>query len=324
VGFVALIVTSILLLDNIDWNFNEIWHVDRRRRLVSRLTAYTSVLVFGTILIGLRVVIWARLKTLLVINAGIEVDRPGPIGALLLPLASSFLIYLLMFLIIPATRVHFRSAAVGAAFSAVTWEVGKYVFALSVGASVKYSTIYGSIAAIPIFLIWLYYTWVLVLVGLEVAFTHQHFEALTRKGEVVEPRGRDRVALGVKLFAAVAHRFDTGDRPPTTDQLADRFGVGESAVQEMVALLRDKNLLRTTVDGDEEGLVPALSLDRVGAVDVVRAAFGGTSSSPSEVDALEAEVDEIVGAFERAGNEAIAGLDFRDLLRRHQGGNSTT
>ena len=80
----------------------------------------------------------------------------------------------------PVLLVIATAVLLGAAIAGILWEVGKNLFANSVGTSVRYSTIYGSLAVVPIFLIWLYITWIIVLLGLEISFTHQHFAALVR------------------------------------------------------------------------------------------------------------------------------------------------
>ena len=83
----------------------------------------------------------------------------------------AFLAFLVAYTVVPYTRVRFKSAVIGAAISAVLFEVAKYLFANSVGQSVRYSTIYGSLAVIPIFLIWLYITWIVVPRGARGRFT---------------------------------------------------------------------------------------------------------------------------------------------------------
>ena len=95
-------------------------------------------------------------------------------GNWLFPTVLALLAFLVMYTVIPFTRVRFGSAMVGALSAAILWESGKGLFAASIGQSVRFSTIYGSIAAIPIFLVWLYITWIIVLGGLEISFTYQH------------------------------------------------------------------------------------------------------------------------------------------------------
>ncbi len=317
VGFVGLAVTAILLLDGIESNFNDIWHVTRRRRLVSKLTAYTSVLVFGTILIGVSVSVSAWLRANLLTNAEFELPLLSALGSWLGPLAASFLAFLLMYIIVPSTRVRLASAAVGGLVAAVAWEAGKYLFALSVGQSVRYSTLYGSLAVFPIFLVWLYVTWIIVLVGLEVAFTHQNFRALVQAGGSEQPRGRRRLELAVALYALVAERFDRGGSPLGMSELAEGLVVAPGVVADLVQTLAGSGLLHELVsDSDEAAVVPAMSLDRVRVADVVGAVYGGTRGRSAARGPFAEQVGAVVAQFDAGGREAIGDLTFRDLLDR--------
>jgi membrane protein len=321
VGFVVLIVAAILLLDNIESNFNEIWHARIRRKFINKLTAYTSVLVFGTVLIGVSLSISAKIKAMLFSSTALELSALTKLGSWVFPLFSSFLAFLLMFLIIPSGRVKVRSAAVGALFTSVAWELGKNVFANSVGQSVRYSTIYGSIAAIPIFLIWLYVTWIIVLIGLEIAYTHQNFTALIRSRAAENADCRDRLSIAVKLFTVIAQRFDGGSDPPNCDELADDLGVPLNEVEELVGFYSGSGLVREVVTGtDNAGLAPSTSLDRIMLSDVVRAIFKD-SHEPSPGDSpLDQAVDSAIGDFQHAGHAAIRDVNFQQFLARFSDG----
>lgn len=314
VGFVVLIVTAVLLLDNIEWNFNEIWHVRRRRGLMSRVMAYTSTLVFGTVLIGLSVIISARIQAVLHLAPEVETSFLKGLGAWLFPLASSFLAFLLMFLIIPAAPVRVRSAAIGAAFTAVTWELGKNLFAASVGQSERYATVYGSLATIPIFLVWLYLTWILVLVGLEVAYTHQNMRLLSARHRLEAATVRGRLTLAVRIMAVIAGRLDAGEAPPTVEDLAECFGRESGLVSTVADQLEAADLIRRVdLESRGRGLVPTRSVDRLRVVEVVRAVWG--SSSPENEDGGEATdaAEALVRTYEAGGSEALAGVTLRDL-----------
>lgn len=315
VGFVVLMATALLLLDNVEWNFNEMWHVEQRRGVISRLTAYTSVLVFGTVLIGLSLIVSARIRAALPEAPDLGLGVFPRLGSWLFPLASSFLAFLLLFLIVPATRVRVRSAAVGAAFTAVTWELGKHLFAASLGQSVRYSTLYGSLAAIPIFLIWLYVTWVLVLTGLEVAYTDQFHSALVRRRRLEVVPVRERLSLGVAMMAEIARRLETGGTPATEPELAERLGRDSDLVREVADRLQGSGLIRRLgAESEETSYVPARSIDRISMVEVVRSVWGG--SEPGEGDELVTAIDELVGDFESGGLEALGSLTLRELVER--------
>jgi membrane protein len=317
-GFVVLMITAVLLLDNIESNFNDIWHVRQRRSIVSKLTAYTSVLVFGTILIGVSVALSARLKAMLFTVPGLELSPITKLGGYLFPLAASFLAFLLMFVIIPATRVRWRSAMVGALFTSIAWELGKNLFANSVGQSVRYNTIYGSLAAFPIFLIWIYLTWVLVLIGLEVAYTHQNFAVLIRVRATGErPQLRQRLSLALKAYAMVAHSYHVGRPPPSCDEISDRLVVALPRVEDFMSMLVDAGLIReVVVAGRESGYVPAAPLEKTRLFDVLRFIIGDTDGPSPDDPPLEQAVDALISDFEENGRPALEGMTFRDFLEK--------
>jgi membrane protein len=318
IGFVGLMITAVLLLDNIESNFNDIWHVRQRRSIVSKLTAYTSVLVFGTVLIGVSVALSARLKAMLFAVPGLELSPITKLGGWLVPLAASFLAFLLMFVIIPATRVRWRSAVISALLTSIAWELCKNLFAVSIGQSVRYNTIYGSLAAFPIFLVWIYLTWVIVLIGLEVAYTHQNFAVLVRlraRGE--RPQLRQRLSLALKAFSLIAQRFHDGESPPTCDEVADRLVVALPRVEDFMAMLMDAGLVREVMVASRgSGYVPAAPLEKTRLFDVLRFIIGDTGG-PSPTDPpLEQAVDTLIADFEENGRSAVEGLTFRDFLER--------
>lgn len=317
VGFVFLILTAILLMDAVESSFNRIWQVSTRRRLINKITAYTSVLVFGSLFIGASLSISARLKTALILH-GSALD-PGLVSRLqsvVFPLLLSLLAFLLMFVVIPFTRVHWTSALLGALVGSVLWEVAKSLFALSVDSSVRYSTLYGSLAAIPIFLIWLNITWIIVLLGLEVAYTHQHRHALRRESLWSGAGSGERLTLALKVFAALARAFDRGEPPPRDDELAEEFGAPLNAVQDALGRFETAGLTRRAVVGsEEEGLVPAQPLDRVTIAGVLAILLEGEDTTGQHGDPLARAVEEALGRFRNAGASALGETTFEDLVR---------
>jgi membrane protein len=316
IGFLFLVLTAILLLDNIESNFNQIWHVTRRRRFVAKITSYTSVLVFGTLLIGASITISARIKAALFRGALFDPGIVEKLGTWIFPLLLTFLAFLLMYLIVPFTRVRFKSALLGAAVGSILWELGKNYFANSVSQSVRYSTIYGSLATVPIFLIWLYITWIIVLVGLEVAFTHQHFSALLRSRSLAGKEGSDRVSIGLQLYTLVAQRFQRGKEPPMADELSRRFLLATGSVDSHLDRLVDAGLARRVpVRSGDEGIVPARSLGQVTVAQVI-AAFIPMGGEQMRQRPIELAVEEIVATFRDAGFDAVGETTFQELVSR--------
>lgn len=313
-GFAFLLVTAVLLLDSVENNFNDIYHVASRRRLVSKITAYTAVLVVGTLGVGASISISAQVEALLLRDVVIDLSWLTLQTAWLFPLVLVFLAFLLAFLVVPYTRVRLKSAVIGAVTSAVLFELAKNLFADSVGQSVRASTLYGSLAVVPIFLIWLYLSWIIVLLGLEVAFTHQHFLTLLRSRVVRDGSESDRVGTGLRLFALAAERYDAGAEPPTSDQLSRKLLVPLGAVEAAIDRLVAAELLRRVALGsDTEGVVPARPPDRVTLSEVVRV-FEPRGPDLGPDREVEQAVERALARFSEAGHGAVAGLSFRSLL----------
>ncbi|MCU0303660.1 MAG: YihY family inner membrane protein [Thermoanaerobaculales bacterium] len=315
-GFIFLILAVILLLDNVENSFNDIYHVSSRRRIVSKVTAYTSVLVLGTLLIGASLSLSARFDILALTGGRVDPTRFSHLMSWVFPLSLAFLAFLVAFTVVPYTRVRIASAVLGAAVSAGLFELAKQVFSDSVGQSVRYSTLYGSLAIVPIFLIWLYISWVVVLLGLEVAFTHQHFMTLLRSRAIRGGPESDRVVTGLRLFALVAERFETGEDPPTIDQLSRRLLVPLGSVESRVDRLAAVGLVRRVALGsDTEGVVPARPTGTVMVSEVI-AAFEPQLVDPGPDRPVEEAVNQTVREFLAAGHERVGELTLSELLAR--------
>jgi membrane protein len=323
VGFLFLVLASILLLDNIESNFNDIWHVTTRRRLIAKITSYTSVLIFGALFIGASLTMSARIKTALYRGVPLDPGTLEKLSAWLFPLFLTILAFWLMYLVIPFTRVRLASALIGALVGGVFFELAKNLFANSIGRSVRYSTIYGSLAVIPIFLVWLYITWIIVLVGLEIGFTHQHFAALVRSSAVGGRDQGDRAVIGLQLFLHLARRFHNGKDPPTTDELSRRFLVSTGSADRHIDLLVAAGLARRVAFGSGlEGVVPARSLGQVRVREVI-AAFLPRADEEFRQRPIELVSIDVMNEVRDAGLAAVGDTSVLDLVQRLDGGDGS-
>jgi len=313
-GFLFLVATSVFLLEGIESNFNDIWHVRHRRSLVSRITAYTSALIFGSLLLGASLSISARIKATLFTGIPVEMDVLSRLANLALPLALSILGILALSLIVPDTRVRLPFAVIGAVTSGILFEIGKHIFALYAGRSVQYSTIYGSLAIFPLFLVWLYITWVIVLLGIEITFVLQNFHTLVRSRQLRHEGGDGRVSLAVKFFLHIARCFDRGLPPPTLDQLASRFLVPSDRADLALRRLHRGGLVHELVE-PEQGLAPARPLDHLPLTEMIATTVGATPFTSGEPGSVESLAAELLERFTVAGFDALGDYTVGDLMR---------
>ena len=170
VGFAFLIVVALMLMSNIDKAFNAIWHVRRKRSPVAKFTVYWAILSLGPILIAFSVGVTSYLVSIPLFNDGetVMLLRTRLLG--LMPVLISALAFTLLYALVPNRSVPLRHALAGGVLAALLFELAKRGFALYVTAFPTYETIYGALAAVPIFLIWLYLSWLVTLLGAEFTY----------------------------------------------------------------------------------------------------------------------------------------------------------
>jgi membrane protein len=164
VGAVALLVTSTAMIGTIERAFNQIWRVRRTRPLVQRVVIYWALLTLGPLLFGLSLTVTSQLFT-----ATSTVVRAVPFfGALFFTLVSVGITtagYTLLYMVVPNRSVDWRDAAWGGLAAAIAFEVAKRMFAIFISQFHTYAIIYGALAALPLFLLWMHLSWMITLVG---------------------------------------------------------------------------------------------------------------------------------------------------------------
>lgn len=164
VGAVALLLTSTAMIGMIERAFNQIWRVRRPRPLVQRVVIYWALVTLGPILFGLSVTITSELFTA---TGGLVKTVPflGALFYTLLSVAITTASYTLLYMTVPNRYVDWRDAVWGALAAAIAFEIAKRVFAVFIRQFPTYAIIYGALAALPLFLLWMYLSWLITLVG---------------------------------------------------------------------------------------------------------------------------------------------------------------
>ena len=167
-GLVALFLVALLLISSIDHTLNHIWRVRKNRRQLFSFSIYGVVLTLGPVLIGTSLLTTSYLFSL----TGFEENTQLAVRKLFLaflPYLGSFSSFLLIYLLVPHTRVHFWSALSGAMIASVLFEISKSAFAFYLIHFPVYKDIYGALAIIPLLFVWVFISWVVILVGAQVA-----------------------------------------------------------------------------------------------------------------------------------------------------------
>lgn len=165
VGIAFLVITVLSMMSTIESTFNVIWGVRRRRPLALRFLVYWAVLTLGPLLIGIGIVTTSYLVSLPLLRASLDT---GMVSARLLewlPITATGAAFVLCYKVVPYRPVQLAHALIGGISAAVLFETAKRLFALYVANFPTQQAVYGAFATVPIFLLWVYLSWVIVLLG---------------------------------------------------------------------------------------------------------------------------------------------------------------
>ncbi len=168
-GTVFLIATAILLMSTIERSLNRIWRVREPRRAASRLIIYWAVLTLGPLLMGASLALTSYLAALHLLAPDFVRGALQVFILNMMPFVVALIAFALIFYVVPNRRVLWRHALAGALLSAILFEFAKGGFVWYVTNFPTYERLYGALATIPLFLVWIYLSWVVVLLGASVA-----------------------------------------------------------------------------------------------------------------------------------------------------------
>ena len=241
-GTVMLIVTALLLMVRIEVAFNRIWRVERNRTLVNRIVMYWAVLTLAPILIATTVAISA---TQLLGSSSLQASlSPGlyQLGIFIL----TWMVFAVVFVLVPNRSVRIKHALMGAFLSAVLFGLTKAGFVAYVS-NTNYKVIYGALATVPIFLFWIYLVWNVILFGASLAASLTTFSDYSRYETSWPKRWEFQMA-----FRLVEHfwRAQREGRPLTLEQLLElEQRASELQLLKLVSRMCEENILSMTEEG---------------------------------------------------------------------------
>ena len=274
-GLVMLIYTVVSTIQKIEGAFNFIWRVSTLRPLLQRVSGYLSVVLVGPMLVFAAMGLMAAVMSHPMVKGLLEV---APLGALyagftkLIPWLMISGAFSVTYMIIPNTRVRPVSALVGGATAGLLWQIASWAFTAFVVGSTKYTAIYSSFAIVILFLIWLYISWLILLLGAAIVFYHQNPSATHPASRVLGARSREALALEIMRRVGLAHLA----RTPlwTQPDLATELEMSPEQLAEITAALMDRELLLNS-DDDPPRLLPARDPQIIPLKAIIDAVAGG-------------------------------------------------
>ena len=287
-GTLFLFITAYSMINTMEKSFNDIWHVTETRSLWEKVSSFWMALTLAPVLIGLSLFMTARLKGLPVLGTVLEFPIIKATLVYLIPFVMIWLAFFMLYKLLPYTHVKTAAAMGGGLVGAVLFTLGKWGFGLYITHFASYSKIYGALAAVPAFLLYLFLVWIIVLLGGEYSYVLQYPE-LYEKGASGDPKPENYkgyYALGVMM--EIVRRFRDGDKPAGALELSQKTGISYEFTEHLLNALRSSGLIQRLEK--DYAFTPARDPIHISTADVVEAVRGKLLQVPPSLDSPERRV----------------------------------
>ncbi len=315
VGLAFLLYTVISTIQKLEEAFNFAWHVERPRSLMRRVSEYLSLMVIGPIFI---VVVFSLFGTVSSHRAMMWLTSHEPFGWIARGLGSlgPYLfvtgVFTFLYAFVPNTRVRFKAALIGGVVAGILWATTGAIFARVVAASTQMVAIYAGFAIFLAALIWIYLSWLILLIGAQLSFYVQNPRYLrVGQGHVrLTSALRERLAFTIMLL--IARKFIAGESPWRQRELAEELEIPGSALASVIRSLERAGLLTLTED---EELIPARDIEGIALTDILHAVRDERQYETWLLWRARTEpvADEVANSVETCMRERIAGMTLREL-----------
>jgi membrane protein len=237
VAVVVLFVTVVQMLGSIESSFNQVWGVTTSRAFWRRVVNYISITVVVPVLILIAFTITASMSSEAVMLKLGEAAFVYKALLKLLPFISTTIAIFFLFTFVPNTTVHPRPAIISAIVTALLWLVWQILYVnLQVGVA-KSNAIYGTFASVPIFLAWLYVSWVIILLGAELCFALQNYATYDLERSAGTANNRARIMLAFSITLQAGQSFLRGDTLFNANDFAQRHRIPIRLINELIRLM---------------------------------------------------------------------------------------
>ncbi|MBB4038172.1 membrane protein [Dysgonomonas hofstadii] len=263
IGVILLLYTVINLLSNIEDNFNKIWQVKKGRTYFRMFTDYLALIIIAPVF--------------LICNAGVTVllnttaDQQYFLGLVIspfmkiIPFLITTLLFTILYIYLPNTKVKFTSALLGGVFTGVCFQIFQMLYINGQIWISKYNAIYGSFAALPLLLLWLQLTWFLVLFGVQLSFAYQNVNKFSFDHETANISRRYRDFVILLVMTLIIRRFEKGENPYTADELSEQYKIPTRLTGDTLFYLQQIGLIVETPTDDDliPAYIPAIDINQI-------------------------------------------------------------
>ena len=250
-GLVFLLYTVVSLIQKVESSFNYVWQVDQLRGFAQRFSSYMSVVLIGPVLVFTALGVTATAMNNTMVQGLMSVEPFGDLIVLFSKLVPYLLViaaFIFIYMFMPNTRVKFLPAFVGGVVAGILWQSSGWAFAAFIATSSNYAAIYSSFAILILLLIWLYMSWLILLLGAQVAFYVQYPQYMSRRPVQLRLSNRLRERLALQIMFMVADRYLNQRDPWTSEDLVHYLALPMEPIHHVLKMMVDAGFLSETSD----------------------------------------------------------------------------
>lgn len=277
VGLIFIIWAAWAILNNIETAFNKIWQIAKGRNFFRKFTDYMALLLIIPILLVLSSGISIFLKTALEKSPFLAAVSPLVNFLMkLLPFFISWLLFTLLYILAPNTKVRFKNAAISGLIVGTAFQIFQYIY---IGGQLwvnRYNAIYGSFAAFPLLLLWLQLAWIMVLFGAEITFASQNIQNFFFEKEIKNISDRYSYFTTLMITAIICKRFEKGEAPLSALDISTMHHIPSRLTQRTLNLLVEMNIINQTLDAEDKRTItyqPAMDINHITVGMVLKTKF---------------------------------------------------
>ncbi len=270
IGVVLLFWTVISILGKIEDSLNEIWEVRRSRTLVRKFSDYMAMMVLTPVLFiissSATVLVASQLKVIVNKIAVLGVFSKVILLVLnLLPYVSIWILLTMVYVIMPNIRIPIRACIFGGIAAGTILQIVQWVYIKFQIGVASYGALYGSFAALPLFLGWLQMSWMIVLLGAEIAYAYEHNETFGFHPDYSRISTSSKKLLVLRIFHLLTKKFSLGEKPLTPVQVAHMLEIPVRLVGRLLNELADVGLVTETTKGikSEVAFQPGRTIENI-------------------------------------------------------------
>jgi len=253
IGVILLFWSAIKVLNHIENTLNHIWKV-RARSAVRKFTDYLSIMMISPLLVVVSSSVNVYITTQITAMTGklALLQAASPVIFLLLkllPYGLIWLLFILIYMVMPNTQVRIPAAFIAGVIGGSIFQIVQGIYISAQVLVSKYNAIYGSFAALPLFLIWLQLSWMIVLLGAEIAYAYQNVSHFGMAADLRNTSIDFRRRYALHILRLIIRRFQEGERPLTTEQIGQTLKLPYLIADQLIDHLRGSGLVSAVEGG---------------------------------------------------------------------------